>query len=1282
VIKIPGDYHSLTSLLEDAVNKQFGKNVVIELQKNYSYQSETFPIIFGPALQNRFNQSIVIRPAIDANITWVDSTSLNRPIFYVDSVKHVFIDGRPGGKGSSRNFTIYQRNPTAVIIQYTNAADSGGIRYSNLIKKGSKYSGSSIVVVPKNIDFSRDKRDINAFSITNNYISADSGTVQYLVNVRPSDPLQARDFVIANNLFSGFITSAIHFENGGENLKITGNSFFQPAPFNALVFLPYKSASCISLLNTGTAEINGNYFGGGSPVWGKGKFTLDIYSDDFSFIYYQNNSLTRKAIISNNKFGNIANNNLGGSPVMIVASGGNVLIDHNQLGTLDSANSITSKSYFWGISAGDGTKIISNNFFGGFRGGYQYEGSVNHSYFISTSSVDSLLIINNDIGGSNNIEANSSSGLIHGIYLLASTNKSITLRDNILHGISSTNSSVYAISGANGLSGKSTNKCLIDSNSIHHIQAASEVRGVDLNLNSNQINIISNNQIFALKTTGIIHGNYGPTGTIVGIKYSIYNYNLAPADYKGEVRIFGNKIHSFESIRKLPNSIFNQTGMNVGSPVSKIFNNEIRLGINSKGKYIDSLTTLTGIEIYPLDYHVRLSDKHYIEHNTIYFGGKGPVAAAISCRYADNYFSENNKITLTNNILDIDRIPVDGSKLSYQSFVYTYNINPQSASNIWYVKNDSKVADLVTQFKELCKCDSSSFTGNPVFINPDGDSSNYDLHLGALSKANDAGYSPVLNISKDLDDNDRNLFSPVDIGCYASVPCGNGNLSSISITNPSSDTNFLCGQEGLTLKSIYSKDLVFDIQWQKNLINIPGSNADSLVLDSGVSGEYRLTGKTTCGTVSSRIIYVLRDSLDPKVSIFNPPNKICSNETAGFSAFAHNEGDSPSYQWLLNGIIQESDSSIFWSSTIKNQDTLKVILTSNACGFLSTTESEPVTVQVIQAPVAIAGRDTTICAGASVQVGNSNYVSNVSYEWYPTRGLSNPFIRNPISTPNTTTSYAVTIRGQGNCDSKDTVVITVLPQLDNPIISISTPDSIICEGQSVTFTATMVNEGSNPVIHWQVNGVDAGSNSNTFTTEILKNNDRVTAILTSDSKCVVNNKATSNAITLQVGSLAAPKIVVSGSYLSVLNAEPGISYAWQILQNGVWNDIVPLASGDSLNVLSTGIYRVRANKLVCMAYSDSISLIVSLRTRSDNPYGIYLYPNPTNKMILIDSLYAIYKWETLNVIDVNGRQTLPVKNIRGQDAVSLDVGGLGKGIYFIQITSADGKITKLKFIKL
>ncbi|MFM7023769.1 MAG: hypothetical protein ACKOXB_12425 [Flavobacteriales bacterium] len=70
--------------------------------------------------------------------------------------------------------------------------------------------------------------------------------------------------------------------------------------------------------------------------------------------------------------------------------------------------------------------------------------------------------------------------------------------------------------------------------------------------------------------------------------------------------------------------------------------------------------------------------------------------------------------------------------------------------------------------------------------------------------------------------------------------------------------------------------------------------------------------------------------------------------------------------------------------------------------------------------------NTSIAAGGSTTIslaaaGSSNY----AYAWSPSAGLSSTTIANPVASPATTTTYTVTVTGDGGCNKTGSVTITV-----------------------------------------------------------------------------------------------------------------------------------------------------------------------------------------------------------------------------------------------------------------
>jgi hypothetical protein len=425
------------------------------------------------------------------------------------------------------------------------------------------------------------------------------------------------------------------------------------------------------------------------------------------------------------------------------------------------------------------------------------------------------------------------------------------------------------------------------------------------------------------------------------------------------------------------------------------------------------------------------------------------------------------------------------------------------------------------------------------------------------------------------------------------------------------------------------------------------------------------------------ILITLLPSAMPTITIGTASNNICTGTQVTFTATPTNGGASPAYQWQVNGNNAGTNSNTFTTSTLTNNAQVKVILNSSlGCALPATATSNIITMTVTTTPIANAGNDVNICTGGSTQLQASG---GTTYSWSPVTGLSNPNIANPIASPAATTIYTVTVSNGINCTAMDAVVVSVGPPA-TPVVSISTTNNTICQGSVATFTAVATYGGSNPVFQWQVNGINAGTNNNSFITSTLSNNDQVKVILTSSSGCVTSPTATSNSIVVTVDQLATPLISLSNRLYFVTNPDAAATYAWQQKINNIWGDVIPAATGITYTAPAGGEYRVKAIKGACTAYSASQVTSRNVNTLN-HPFGIYLYPNPNNGILNIDSIRIAQKWETLDITDLAGRLVLTF-NINNQSSVSLNISMLKPGTYFAQLKKIDGVYYTVEFVKL
>ncbi|HSU28051.1 MAG TPA: gliding motility-associated C-terminal domain-containing protein, partial [Chitinophagaceae bacterium] len=244
--------------------------------------------------------------------------------------------------------------------------------------------------------------------------------------------------------------------------------------------------------------------------------------------------------------------------------------------------------------------------------------------------------------------------------------------------------------------------------------------------------------------------------------------------------------------------------------------------------------------------------------------------------------------------------------------------------------------------------------------------------------------------------------------------------------------------------------------------------------------------------------------------------------------------------------------------------------------------------------------DTILCVGNSISMdvkhcNDSLYGLNAAKEW---KWYTNSCGGIPVGTgasiivsPTVTTTYYV--RGEGNCIAPgpcSSKTITVYP-IVTPSISISSnPSGLICRGTTITFTATAGNTGNTPIYQWKRNGVNIGTNANSFTSSGLSHGDVITCQLTSNAYCVTTASVTSNPITLTFypdNVTIAPRtaqICVNGSLQ--INASGGLAYQWY--RDG---SLIPGAVNASYAATQEGTYLVRVTNVNCVIPD---SCIVSL----------------------------------------------------------------------------------------
>jgi gliding motility-associated-like protein len=322
---------------------------------------------------------------------------------------------------------------------------------------------------------------------------------------------------------------------------------------------------------------------------------------------------------------------------------------------------------------------------------------------------------------------------------------------------------------------------------------------------------------------------------------------------------------------------------------------------------------------------------------------------------------------------------------------------------------------------------------------------------------------------------------------------------------------------------------VASYQWQMNSgtgwndINdgaaYSGTSTGTLaIVNSDVSlnnNQYRCKITGSCNSLFSTAAMLTVNSQVPGVSITAPSNAaICSGGSVTFTAVPLAGGTAPSYQWQLGGVNVGTNSPFYTVAAPADGDVVQCVMISNAtCLTTPGANSNSIAIRIlppVTPAVSITASSVSICANIPVTFSASadNGGPALSYQWevngvgagtnsmtYTTTDLNDGDVINCIMTGGAACMTAQT------APSNDIVIKVNRPAPAS--ISISTPSPPVCKGDAVTFITTIDNGGNTPVYHWKINGIDAGTNENTFTSYNLANGDRISCVLTSSIPCVL-----------------------------------------------------------------------------------------------------------------------------------------------------------------------------------
>jgi hypothetical protein len=263
------------------------------------------------------------------------------------------------------------------------------------------------------------------------------------------------------------------------------------------------------------------------------------------------------------------------------------------------------------------------------------------------------------------------------------------------------------------------------------------------------------------------------------------------------------------------------------------------------------------------------------------------------------------------------------------------------------------------------------------------------------------------------------------------VSLTNADASLSSVTVSTSSTNVLCfgGATGSATATATSTNTPVDYLWSPN-----GEITNAI--SALIAGTYTVTATDGIGCTASSTVVITEPNDIFIVGLVT--NTGCTGGNTGSIDITVAGGTSP-YTFLW------SNSDVTEDITGLGAGTYTVTVTDvNGC-----TKSETFTVITQSAStISVTATPAAICAGES-SVLEATGAS--TYTWTPSGSLSSSTGSIVTATPSATTTYTVTAVDISGCTTLGSITLTVN---DLPIVAATPATSTICEGSSVSLTAT------------------------------------------------------------------------------------------------------------------------------------------------------------------------------------------------------------------------------------
>ena len=395
------------------------------------------------------------------------------------------------------------------------------------------------------------------------------------------------------------------------------------------------------------------------------------------------------------------------------------------------------------------------------------------------------------------------------------------------------------------------------------------------------------------------------------------------------------------------------------------------------------------------------------------------------------------------------------------------------------------------------------------------------------------------------------------------------------------------------------------IRLKSNAFN--GASGNIAATSSSATTQYIATGTASVST-----------NVTASVSISSNANSntTCAGTSVVFTATPTNGGNTPTYQWKVNGSNVGINSATYSSSSLSNNDVVTVVMTSSisSCitGSPATSNAITMTVNAVPGtPGSISG-NTSICLTSNQVYNITSVAGATSYEWGTTGNITAaPSTTNAINITAANTAGSATIKVRalnacGNSAYSATLSITI-SNTPAPTANFTLSASNVCLGTpAVNFTnSSTVNSTTNsPITAYSWDFGDASSfvtTQNASRTYTAAGTYNVIMSITSQDNCTssITKSVIVDPLSVAGTAVANSASICSGSSTTIsLSGNTG-TIQWMSSPTGAntWTNVV---NGNS-TTLNTGILSASTDFKAVVTSGLCSSATTSVVTVTVNP---------------------------------------------------------------------------------